>query len=112
MSGKKDDKLKREVEKALETLQRNSIRVGKKALSPTERIEVLNQIYDGLLYSLQAATIAGNMKGTAAAGTLLERLRVEVTETLKSLSTSSDDAHIMTYEYDLPLNVAQTTSEA
>ena len=53
-------------------------RTGKGALTTEQRLEILNEIYDGLLYFWKQLVITGSAKGTSAIAGQLERARLEM----------------------------------
>ena len=53
-------------------------RTGLPPLSNDERIQLLNEIYDGLLYLWKQSVIIGNAKGTGALCLQIERARLEI----------------------------------
>jgi hypothetical protein len=59
-------------------------RTGKKPLSNDERLEVLNEIYDGLLFFWKQCVVSGSAKGTSSISYQLERARLEMIEITKS----------------------------
>ena len=80
-------------------------RANKRNMTTEERVEVLQQIYDGSLISVQSAILSGELKGTAAMSTVMERIRLELAE-VKSFTTHTgkekEVQHTMSYEYELP----------
>ena len=80
MSGKEKKTSAAKFEDILKELNEKRNRIGKKVLTSDERCEILEQIYDSALFSLQAAIMTGVFKGSMAAAHILERARLEVAE--------------------------------
>lgn len=57
---------------------------GDDPLSPEQRIEILNQIYDGALFWLAECVITKSAKGTGAVTSILERARLEMNDLSRS----------------------------
>ena len=77
-------------------------RTGKPQLSNTERLSMLNGIYDGLLFLWKQCVVTGVAKGTGAIAHQLERARLEIYDLEKICDTSHGNKHVMEYEYNLP----------
>jgi hypothetical protein len=80
-------------------------RANKRNLTTEERIDVLQQIYDGSLISVQSAILMGEYKGTAALSTVMERIRMELSQVKETTTHAGKDEehnHTMKYEYELP----------
>ncbi len=61
-------------------------RRGKKPLTPEERIQILNEIYDGLAFWWLESVIEGSSKATGAVSYQLERARLELESLTKDHS--------------------------
>ncbi len=67
-----------DIKKRVAELASKRDRTGKDPLPVSERIQVLNEIYDGLLFLWKQAVITGTAKGTGAICLQLERARLEI----------------------------------
>lgn len=66
-------------------------RTGKPKLTAVSRIKLLNEIYDGLLYTWKEQVVRGWNKGTGAIGYQLERARLEIEYLAKDCSASPEE---------------------
>lgn len=64
----------------IEKLRKSRNRTDKPTLTNQQRQEILNRIYDGALFWLEASVIQGQTKGVGAATQILERSRMESIE--------------------------------
>ena len=71
-------KKKKDISEIVKELIVNRDRTGKAILTPDERIRLLDEIYDGLLYLWKECVLRGTATGTGAIGNQLERARLEL----------------------------------
>ena len=72
-----------------------------------ERVQLLNEIYDGLLFLWKQCVITGTAKGTSAIKFQLEGARLEIASINGPSGNNTDNyAHTITYEFELPANTA------
>ena len=67
-----------DIQKRVAELSKLRDRTGKANLTTLERIDILNKIYDGLLFFWQQMVILGSGKGTLAISGQLEAARLEM----------------------------------
>jgi hypothetical protein len=67
-----------EIKTKIDTLAAERNRTGKKPLTKKQRVQVLNEIYDGLLFTWRQSVIHGWQKGTGALTLQLDRARLEL----------------------------------
>ncbi len=77
-------------------------RTGKKPLSNKKRLQLLNEIYDGLLYLWKQTVVTGVAKGTGAISFQLERARLEMIDLQRTarLVGEDDSEMIVGWNYD------------
>ena len=66
-------------------------RTGKDPLTTKERLSLLNEIYDGLLYLWKQTVLAGSAKGSLAIHYQLERARLEMVDLKRTASVISGE---------------------
>jgi hypothetical protein len=74
-------------------------RTGEDPLSSDDRVQILNEIYDGLLYLWKQCVITGTAKGTSAIKFQLEGARLEI-ESLGGNQNHRTDTQSIGWEYD------------
>lgn len=82
-----------EIKERVAELAAQRDRTGKPPLETKERLCLLNEIYDGLLYLWKQAVISGVAKGTSGIAHQLERARLEMVD-LERTHGGGDDVVI------------------
>ena len=91
---------KQNIKKQVEELVAARDRTGKKPLTADERIQILNEIYDGLLFFWKQCVLTGAAKGTGAISHQLERARLEMYDLQRTSSDSKDNHGKRTVGWD------------
>jgi hypothetical protein len=74
-------------------------RTGMEPLTAEERVQLLNEVYDGLLYLWKQCVITGTAKGTSAIKFQLEGARLEIDSIT---GHSSEYSNNYTFEFKTP----------
>jgi hypothetical protein len=87
-------------------------RTGKKPLETEERIQLLNEIYDGLLYFWKQSVVAGSAKGTSSISYQLERARLEIVDLARASDLIDTANSRWTLEFSRPPEEVSAKPEA
>jgi len=68
----------RDVKAQVARLVQQRDRTGKEPQTKAERVQLLNEIYDGLLFLWKQCVLTGSAKGTGSIALQLERARLEI----------------------------------